>query len=171
LEFVFDAGGTFSRRYFTDESGMIEAELGKYKITGSKIAPSNEGTYTFQGADTMTWVWTTAIPGSTPVIFTRVGKSEYPEDLFVGKWKTSSLVQGANWDWTMEVGRERNYRSHIEANDDGQIRAADGAYQMISGWNTTPINGTYRISKEGEPQLNIWPFNWITLKHSQSASK
>ncbi|MBV9390371.1 MAG: toll/interleukin-1 receptor domain-containing protein [Verrucomicrobia bacterium] len=170
LEFTFNRAGTFSRRYFFDESGSINAEHGKYSITGSKSAPSMGGTYTFQGNDTMTWVWGDPVPVSAPIILTRAGKCEYPEDLFVGIWRTTLLIQGANWDWTLEIGRERNYHSHFEANDDGMFTAAEGKWQMISGWSTTPINGTYQIPTQGDPRLNIWPFNWITLKHASKAA-
>jgi len=170
VEFVFNAEGTFSRRYSVDEAGVIEAEHGKYKVTGSKIAPYSGGTYTFQGTDTMEWVWGDPTPLAAPVVLTRVGKCEYPEDLFVGKWRSSLLIQGATWDWTMEIGRERNYRSHLEASDDGPFTAANGRWQMISNWSPTPLGGTYRIPRQGDPQLNIWPFNWITLKRSQKAT-
>ncbi|MBV9643516.1 MAG: toll/interleukin-1 receptor domain-containing protein [Verrucomicrobia bacterium] len=170
LEFIFNAAGTFSRRYFLDETGAIEAEGGKYKLTGSKVAPAPGGTYRFQGSDTMTWVWGDPIPVATPIILTRVGNCEYPQDLFVGRWRSSLLVQGANWDWTMEIGRERNYHSHLEASDDGPFTAADGKWQMISGWATTPISGAYQIPTQGDPKLNIWPYGWIILKRSQKAA-
>jgi hypothetical protein len=145
---------------------MIAAEGGKFTITGSKLAPSPQGTYQFEGEDKMIWAWASGsqIPSYT---FARVGKCEYPAELFVGKWETSFLSEGANWTWTVEFGRERNYHSHTEASDEGPFTAANGKWEMISTWNPLPIEGGYRISKQGEPQLGIWPFGWVTLTSSQ----
>jgi hypothetical protein len=168
LRFDFNPDGIFSRQYFVEDGGAIETTQDKFNMKGSYNLATMLGTYpnypkyAIDGADSLRL----SVPGKT-IEFQRVGTSNYPPDALVGVWKTSYLYGGANWDWTVEIGRERNYHFRMEARDEGQFTAADGQWEMISKWDTRPIVGTYRVFAHGNPQFAIWPFGTIMLQRSR----
>ncbi len=176
LHFDFAADGGLSRRYVIDERGAIETTPETLTINAGRAVMTGQWKYALNGPDllklssptdptTFQLLLQSAHGASTE--FTRVGASEYPNDALVGAWRTSLLLSGVDWDWSIEIGRERNFHSHLEARDErGRIAAAVGKWEMTSDWSTAPIEGTYRIVSPGAAQFNIWPFGLIALKRA-----
>jgi hypothetical protein len=161
LRFEIGADGKYSRWYFVDDGGVIEADKDKLKMKGGTSILSIEAHYAFVGSDTLV---VTKSGASTE--FKRVGQSNYPEDRLIGTWKTVLLVAGANWTWTLEIGPQHNYRNHAEARDNGELTARNGDWQMISKWAAAPIVGTYQVIAS-KPQVNLWPFGTVELNRAR----
>jgi hypothetical protein len=162
LRFEFSPDGRFSRQYFIEDGGVVEMDQDNFKLKGRNALATIVGKYPVADTDTLTL---SALGASRE--FERVGTGNYPRDALVGVWKTSLLFQGANWDWTIEIGREKNYHFHLEARDEGRFTAAEGQWEMISKWDIRPIVGTYRVFARSDPLLDIWPFGTITLRRSR----
>jgi hypothetical protein len=162
LRFEFSPDGRFSRQYFIEDGGVVEMDQDNFKLKGRSALATIVGKYPVADTDTLTL---SALGASRE--FERVGTGNYPRDALVGVWKTSLLFQGANWDWTIEIGREKNYHFHLEARDEGRFTAAEGQWEMISKWDIRPIVGTYRVFARSDPLLDIWPFGTITLRRSR----
>jgi phage terminase Nu1 subunit (DNA packaging protein) len=175
LLFKFDRDGWFSRRYVADEGGYIERGQDTLNIKAGKGLTTAEWKYAFRGTEllklsangepTFFELMLVSAHGNWTE-FTRVGTSD-SQDVLAGKWKTSFLSNGANWDWTIEIGSERNYHSHLEADDEGRITTADGEWEMTSNWSTEPIDGSYRVLSSTALDFHIWPFGSLTLSRSR----
>jgi hypothetical protein len=170
LRFEIGADGKYSRWYFLDDGGVIEAAKGKLKMKGSTSAIPFEADYAFVGSDTLIVTQLSGNRALQPIgsiELKRVGRSDdYPQDLLVGTWKTVLLVTGANWAWTIEIGPQHNYHSHAETRDNGELTAQNGNWQMTSKWSAAPIVGTYQVIA-GKPKLNLWPFGTIELNRAR----
>lgn len=158
LRFQIGADGKYSRLYLIDDGGVINAAKGKLRLTGVRSAVPAEIHYAFVGSDTLV---VTQRSGSRE--FKRDGQVANPQDLLVGTWKAPILVEGANLEFTIEIGPRHNFHIHAETSDYGDFKAYDGKWEMISKWAALPIVGTYKVTS-GNPEFTVWPFGSVELK-------
>jgi len=161
LRFQIGADGKYSRLYFIDDGGVIEAANGKLKLKGVRSVVPEETDYAFVGSDTLV-----VTQRSVAKEFKRDGQIVNPRDLLVGTWKAPLLVAGANLDLTVEIGPQHNFHIHAETSDDGTLVAQKGNWQMTSKWSASLIVGTYKVI-EGNPELSLWPFGIVQFKRAR----
>ena len=138
LHFQVGANGTFFRKYFRDTAGIVDVKGGM--LIDNK--PPEKWLFIVTDANSLVL----SKPNETLRFdLKRVDAIEDPENPLVGKWNGSVFSYGASWEITVEVGRDRKYRSHTEARDEGPITAANNKYELISSWNTSPIKGSYMV--------------------------
>jgi hypothetical protein len=158
LRLQIGADGKYSRLYLIDDGGVIDAAKGKLRLTGVRSAVPAEIDYAFVGSDTLV---VTQRSGSRE--FKRDGQVANPQDLLVGTWKAPVLWAGATVEFTIEIGPQHNFHIHAETSDNGDFKAHDGKWEMISKWAAVPIVGTYKVAS-GNPEFTVWPFGRVELK-------
>jgi hypothetical protein len=161
IRFDIGADGSFSRWYISDDEGVIEAEQSKLQAKSTTgVIPAEVKAVGSDGLIVM-------LGSGRSIELKRVGRITEPlDDLIVGRWKGTKLMDGASWDVMIEISPQHNYRYHAETRDNGKLFAQNGSYQMISRWSVMPIFGTYQVIAD-KPELELFPFNTIELKRSR----
>jgi hypothetical protein len=169
LLFQFGQNGQFSRQYFADDAGIVDARGGV--LISNR--PPEKWRFMIKDANSLVLSRADETSGSIKQFIEqhgnsfdlkRVGPIEDQDNLLVGKWNGSVFFDGALWESRIEVGRDAKYRSHTEARDEGRIEAASNKYKLFSTWDIRPLEGTYSVLSPTSLRLNLYPFGPVTLQ-------